>query len=379
MKVGIDASRAFLRRRTGIEEYSYQVIRHLRGVVPKEHRVILYVRQELGSEDAAADFDIPENWEIRTVRAPRFCTQIRMGWELLCDGVEVLFVPLHTLLILHPVSTALRFLSGKKKMRTIVVVHGLEYEFFPEAYSVWQRVYMRAAIRFSVRVASQIIAVSENTKRDLVQLYGVPESKIAVIYEGADQSAAGPAGSGEKTEPGTPYFFFIGRIETRKNIGRMIEAFEQFKEKTGLPHVLVLAGKPGHGYSEIEKQIARSKYRKAIQEIGYVSAAEKWHWLRGAEASLFPSLYEGFGLPVIEAQNVGVPVITSNTSSLPEIAGEGALFVDPLKPEQLAEAIATLVWNPEKRADIIEKGTLNVRRFSWGVCAQSVEALLRQR
>jgi glycosyltransferase involved in cell wall biosynthesis len=248
---------------------------------------------------------------------------------------------------------------------------------------------MRWSIRYSVHSAAWVIAVSENTKRDLMRLYRVAEERIRVVYEGCGQGGEETVRGGEEnrkretipplTAYTQPYLLFIGRLETRKNIVRMIEAFERFKEKTGLPHVLVLAGKPGFGYEKIKDQISKSTYQKAIQEVGYVSESEKWQLLRGADVFLFPSLYEGFGLPVIEAQSVGVPVITSETSSLPEIAGEGALFVDPFDPAALAQAMETLATDPEKRADIIEKATYNVSRFSWATCARRVASLLAKR
>ena len=170
MLIGIDASRAFLRRRTGIEEYSYQVIRSLRDAVPKENRVVLYVRP-----GQRIDFEIPRNWMVKKLWAPRFWTQVRLSLEMLFHPPDVLFVPAHTVPIIHPKDT-------------VVTVHGLEYETFPEAYSFLERLYMGFSIRFSVRVASRVIAVSENTKRDLARLYGVPEGKMSVVYEGVGRN-----------------------------------------------------------------------------------------------------------------------------------------------------------------------------------------------
>ncbi len=362
MRIGIDASRAFLRKPTGIEEYSHETIRHLRNGL-RDVSVVLYVRKKIAFQNGRfrllmpeIDFDLPEHWRVRGIWAPRFWTQIGLSLEMLLHPPEVLFVPAHTVPLIHP-------------KRTIVTVHGLEYEFSPESYGFLERLYMRWSIRYSVRTAERVIAVSENTKRDLVRLYGVPEEKVRVIYEGFTQTQS-PHQS--RSETGKPYFFFVGRLETRKNVIRMVEAFELFKEKTGLSHELLLAGKPGYGYSEIRKRIAKSKYREAIREAGYVDNAEKGRLFHGAEAFLFPSLYEGFGLPVIEAQRAGIPVITSNTSSLPEIAGEGAILIDPARPEMIADAMETLVRNPEKRADIMRKALHNSQRFSWEKCAEGL-------
>lgn len=378
MHIGIDASRAFLNRRTGIEEYSYQVIRHLRNELA-DASVTLYVRKTFSVVNRQPrwtlpeiDFDLPPKWRVKGIWAPRFWTQGGLSLEMLFHSPEVLFVPAHTVPFIHP-------------KRTIVTVHGLEYEFSPESYGFWERLYMRWSIRYSVRSAARVIAVSENTKQDLMRLYRVAGEKVQVVYEGCGQREGEVQGRADKgksevilplTAYPQPYLLFIGRLETRKNIVRMIEAFEQFKEKTGLPHVLVLAGKPGFGYEKIKDHLSKSTYQKTIQEVGYVSEAEKWRLLRSADVFLFPSLYEGFGLPVIEAQSVGTPVITANTSSLPEIAGEGALFIDPLSSEALAGAMETLITDLEKRADIIEKATHNVSRFSWAQCAQGVAGLM---
>lgn len=368
MTIGIDASRAFLKNRTGIEEYSYQVIKHLRSEIPSHQSVILYIRKKFMWEGGRCrlqpqtiDFALPLNWQVKALWAPRFWTQIRLSLEMLFDPVDTLFVPAHTIPVIHP-------------KHTVVTIHGLEYEFSPESYSWYERFYMRFSIRNSVRWAQKVIAVSENTKRDLMRLYQVPVEKISVIYEGFQKSEAAPASSNLNNQ--APYFLFIGRVEERKNVSRIIEAFTFLKEKTELPHRLLLAGKPGYGYEKIKSQLEQSVYQDEIQELGYVSEEEKWALLQKTDALLFPSLYEGFGLPILEAQAVGVPVITSTTSSLPEIAGEGALLVDPLSTEALIEAMERVVTNRELRAGIIDKGTHNVGYFSWQSCSHSIAQIL---
>ena len=180
MKIGIDASRAFLKKRTGIEEYSYQVIKHLRDVLSRDAEVVLYVRKKLAIKNwqltictPDIDFELPPNWRVKGLWAPRFWTQVRLSIEMLLHRPEVLFVPAHTVPIIHP-------------KQTIVTIHGLEYEFVPESYSWYERIYMRFSIRNSVRWAEKVIAVSENTKHDLVRLYGVSKEKINVVYEGVN-------------------------------------------------------------------------------------------------------------------------------------------------------------------------------------------------
>lgn len=362
MLIGIDASRAFLKRRTGIEEYSYQVIAALRKPLA-DADVVLYIRS-----DQSVSFDIPDRWRVKRLRSPRLWTQGRLSLEMFLHPPDTLFVPAHTVPIIHPA-------------RTIVTVHGLEYETFPAGYSFWDRLYMRLSIRFSVRAAIRVIAVSENTKRDLMRFYDVPEEKISVIYEGVPENFQFPISNlqtiskSQFSNPETPYLLFIGRLEERKNIVRIIEAFGVLKEKYDIPHELVLAGKPGYGYEQIRSAIRHSP--SVVRETGYVSEEEKRRLLKGADAFLFPTLYEGFGLPVLEAQAAGVPVVASTAGSLQEIGGKGALYADPLSVADIAETTRKLLSEKGLRDDILEEGYENVRRFGWEKCAVAVAGLLR--
>lgn len=376
MIIGIDTSRAFLKRRTGIEEYSYQVIKHLCDELSHDVEVVLYVRKKLsfahGRVDLKGpdiDFELPKNWTVRGLWAPRFWTQIGLSLEMLFHTPDVLFVPAHTVPLIHP-------------KKTIVTIHGLEYEFCKEAYSFWERAYMHYSIMFSCQVASTVVCVSENTKRDVMSFYGVSEGKIRVVSEGYERQSTNNSqqitvSDQQSTQkPEKPYLLFIGRLEERKNIVRIIEAFEMLKEKYQIPHELLLVGKPGYGYDRIKQQIAKSKYQSAIIEKGYVAEEEKWPLLQNADVFLFPTLYEGFGIPVLEAQSVGVPVVTSSTSSLPEVAGDGAVFVDPTSVESIAEGAQKLLSDEGMRNGIISKGRENIKRFSWEGCAANLSVLL---
>mgnify|MGYP003556120126 FL=1 len=364
MLIGIDASRAFLKKRTGIEEYSYQVIKHLRQALESE-QVILYVRS-----DQTVDFELPEHWRVKKLWAPRFWTQGRLSLEMLLHPPDVLFVPAHTVPIIHP-------------KRTVVTMHGLEYEFCPSAYAWFERWYMRLSIRFSCRATERIIAVSENTKQDLMRIYAVPEEKIQVVYEGyaaenKKQITDNIQHSLLNICYSKPYLLFIGRLEERKNIVRIIEAFEILKERYHIPHTLVLAGKSGYGYAKIKSTIENLQSKIPIEELGYVTEEEKWELLKNADVFLFPTLYEGFGIPVLEAQSVGVPVVASDTSSLPEVGGDAAVYVDPLNAESIALGIQKLLSDHGFRDGIIRKAAHNVNRFGWAQCAEEISRVIRR-
>lgn len=363
MIIGIDASRAFIKKRTGIEEYSYRVIKNLRNKL-MNHQVILYLRK-----NQEVDFEIPKNWKIKKIYFSRFWTQLGLSLELFINKIDILFIPAHIVPVFHP-------------QKTIVVIHGLEYEFYPKAYSLWERIYMRWSIKFSCKWARKIIAVSQNTKKDLINLYKIPAEKIDVIYEGySDNEIYNLEPEKQKNiqseiQKYNPYVLFIGRIEERKNIVGIINAFEILKEKFKIPHNLILAGRPGYEYEKIKLKIKNSVFKKNIIEAGYISDEEKWELLKSADVFLFPTFYEGFGIPILEAQSVGVPVIASNNSSIPEVIGNRDTLVDCKNIKEISELAHRLISDNIFRNDIIEKGYKNVKRFDWDKCSGEISNLL---
>ena len=367
VKVGIDASRAFSEQRTGIEEYSYQVIKHLCRELRNEE-VFLYVRK-----NQKINLELPDNWTVKIINYTRLWTQVGLSLEILFHPVDVLFIPAHVVPIIHP-------------KNTVVTVHGLEFEIFPEGYSFWARLYMRWSIKMSCQWAKTIIAVSNNTKHDLINLYGIDKDKIEVIYEGYDSNYQLPITnyqsiSNDQLPIYKPYLLFIGRLEKRKNIEGILETYKILKEKYNIPHQLVLAGGPGYGYDIIKLKIKNyfkiKNSKLKIIELGYIDESSKWQLLSNADIFLFPTFYEGFGLPILEAQSLGVPVVCSDVSSLPEVAGKAAIFCDPKSPQSIAEAVYSLISNTELKNDIIEKGYENIKRFSWGDCGFKVSQLLK--
>ena len=363
-KIAIDASRAFLHERTGIEEYSYQIIKHLR-ITLLEERVILFLRR--GTKENI-DFTLPKNWVVKELWSPRLWTYVRLSLAILIHRPEYLFVPGHIVPPIHP-------------KKTTVVIHGLEYEMHPASYSRYERFSMRRGIKNSCRWARNIVCVSNNTKKDLIRLYDIDQEKIRVAYEGVNRAPDEKMDLSQETLAkynlnDKEYFIFVGRLEERKNISRILNAFEILKKHFLVPHKLVLAGKGGYGWDRISKEIAEHPFTHDIVLTGFVSTEEKFSLLRHASICLFPTLYEGFGLPILEAQQLSVPVITSNNSSLKEIALDSALLVDPYVAADIAEKINLLVTNEQLRARIIQKGLENCNRFTWERSAQLVTKMI---
>lgn len=254
------------------------------------------------------------------------------------------------------------------KGKAVLTIHDLAVykrpELFPDQLINFDR---HVVVPRSLRRAEKIIAVSQNTKNDIVGLFKIPPEKISVVYEGVAEIAKMPAAT-----PAKDYFLFLGTIEPRKNLKRLIEAFEKFVQEADWDGELALAGASGWKNREIFEAIGIANQelkREAVRHLGYVSEADKWRLLGGALAFVYPSLYEGFGLPVLEAMAAGAPVITSDNSSLPEIAGDAAILVDPLDAAALSGALKRLACDKNLRQELREKGRKKSQEFTWDNCA----------
>lgn len=253
----------------------------------------------------------------------------------------------HRLDVLHSTDYIPPFVRG---CRSVITVHDLAFLRWPEHLTLASRAYFNGHIRRAVRSADAIIAVSQATKRDLVDLLGVPSDKVTVVYEAAGQDV--PEGA-----PAGDYVLFVGTFEPRKNLPRLIEAFSEVRRR-GYVGELLLAGQPGWNAEATLAAIER--HAEYVRTCPFDPRL-----YRGARLLAFPSLYEGFGLPVLEAMTCGLPVLTSNLSSLPEIAGEAALLVDPEDVEAIADGLWRLLTDAELAAELHRRGLARAAEFSW--------------
>jgi glycosyltransferase involved in cell wall biosynthesis len=351
MKIGIDASRVTEAGQTGTERYSREIIAAMLRVAP-EHEYRLYTRSEENARAVAAF--APAN-AITRVAPPRLWTHLGLARELARNPPDALFVPAHVL----PVSAA----WGLRRVRKVVMIHDVGFHIFPAAHPIKQRLYLEFAARFAVKYADVVLALSENTRQDLISQYAAPPAKVQTALPGlpalANVTLAEMDAALNKFGIRGPYALFTGTQQPRKNVRRLLQAWAL---ADGLPDgaQLIIAGKPGWG-GEALADIAPPN----VKFVGYVSEAEKSALVRRARAVVVPSLYEGFGFPVIEAQSVGAPVACSNTSSLPEAAGDGAVLFDPLDAQDMASAITRVFCDDALRGDLVARGLRNAARFSW--------------
>lgn len=259
----------------------------------------------------------------------------------------------------------------------IVTIHDLAVLRYPHLFRPTRRRYQQYSIRQSVRRAALVIAISEHTRQDAIELLRVPAERIRVISPMLEERFS-PLLSEEaiaqfRQRRGLPaqYILFLATLEPRKNLRRLIEAYALLKREAALPHQLVLAGARGWYYQTLEQQVRTAGLQEQIQFVGYVPEEEKPLWYQAADLFVYPSLYEGFGLPVAEAMACGVPVVTSNISSLPEVVGndaaygpQAALTIPPDDTGALARAMQRGLRDFALRQQLRERGLARVQLFA---------------
>jgi glycosyltransferase involved in cell wall biosynthesis len=318
-----------------------------------------------------------KNYQIKKITFPFFWTQTRFAWELLKENYDALWMPMQ----------AIPYVK-KNKLRTTVTIHDLAFKYFPQYYPKKDLYRLNLFTDLAVKKSDKIIAVSQSTKKDILKFYPkIKEEKIKVIHHGFDaglfQKEIAEVEMNSILESyklkAKSYILYVGAIQPRKNLENLIEAFEIVKCKNNKVK-LVIAGGQAWMAEKIMDRIANSSYKNDIVITGTISFKKIAVLYQNASVFVFPSLYEGFGIPVLEAQAAGVPVIASNNSSMveitticgsnPDILVQSAKLIDPENPDEISKAIYELSVDNAVRNEMIEKGYENIKRFSWDKCAR---------
>ena len=274
------------------------------------------------------------------------------------------------------------FLSLQTTVPTVLTTHDIAHFHYPRQVAWMHRPYYRLFIPSFLKKATRIVCVAEHGKTDLTAYYQVPAEKIAVVPNGT-RAIFQPLSDPEKMRvkaqfsKGVDFFFFLGAIHPRKNLQGLLRAYELFREKSGATVKLLIAGKLAWQVQEITAAHAASAYRDDILFLGYLPEETAAELMASALALTYLSFFEGFGLPVLEALCTDTPVITSNTSSLPEVAGEAALLVDPYDVEEIAGAMLRIWSEPQLREDLVKKGQQQRQQFSWDRAAADIYSILQ--
>ncbi len=410
--IGIDATPATRSIKTGTERYCEALILEF-ARIKTGHRFVLYSRFVPTGELAK----LPSNFTWKVLPFPFLWSQVRLAVEFLLhpNAVDVMFFPAHVMPLIHP-------------KQSVITLHDIGFEHFPELYgtapigtnlpllkqivSLAVRIvtlgrygnseldYHRWATRFALNHATAVITVSNAVKTDIVDHFQ-PTVPITVIYHGVSaKRKAQSAKPNLKPSSLKPYILFIGRLEAKKNVATLVRAFGELtklarghsgsetappaggdtpgvKEGGRLDKLnLVLIGRPGHGYAEIADAIEAlpADVRSRVHELGYVD--DTGEWLANAQLFAFPSAFEGFGLPPLEAMAVGVPVIAANGTSLPEIVGDAGLLVPTYDVTAWTKALEQGLIDQSLRRKLIARGQQRVKQFTWATSAREHLALL---
>lgn len=359
-RIGIDARKL---RDFGIGSYT----RHLLGAVARRPEAERY-RFRLYRRRADADLlpDLPANFEAVDEEAPGYSVRelTRFAWRLWRDRLD-LFHAMHY--VLPPLA----------RTRAVVTIHDIIHLLYPQFLpNRAAHLYARVMIRRALARADRIVTVSWNSKRDLVDYFGVAGSRIEVVYNGVADSFRTETTPEECRRVAqryglpSPYLLFLGGAKPHKNVQNVVRAFAEARRAGDLPHALVLAGPMPDNPARLEALLSALELSDHVRRPGIVPEEDLPGLYAGASVFLYPTLYEGFGLPVVEAMASGVPVLTSATSALQEIAGGFAYVVDPMDVDAIARGIRALALDENTRAHFAELGRKRALDFSWDKAAE---------
>ncbi len=374
MLIGIEATRANKSFKTGVEWYAWHVTQELKQLtVGDGNSWILYSNKLLTSGLEV----LPDNWYEVRLKWPLAYgwTQLRLSYELYRHPIDVLWLPGSTLPRVTP-------------KQTVVTVHDVGFHQYPQLYKPRQVKVHERAMREIAKTAARIITVSEFSGYAIAAAYGIEPQRIAIVPNGVNHSLYRPLTTPDdlttiearlrRYHISQPFFLTIGRLEAKKNLTTLIKAFNAFKSRLGLgsPHRLVLVGVPGFRYDEIKREIASSSFNTDIIELGYVPELDLPYLINAAEALIHPSLYEGFGLPPVQAMACGCPVVASEAASLPEILQDAALYFSPTEPEELAAALKRLMDELGLKANLRRAGLMRAAAYTWRATAEKTLPVL---
>lgn len=368
--IAIDGNEANIENRVGSNEYAFKLLIHLfkeikdlrlKGNKP-DFKCIVYLKdQPLSDLPAKTDW-----WQYRVLKPKILWTRWRLPLELVLNkkNIDVFFTPGHYSPLICPAPL-------------VMAIMDLAFLRFPDQFRKKDLYKLIKWTKDSVKKAAHIIAISEFSKKEIVNLYNYPSGKITVVYPGTtklkEEKQESFKSLKSKYKLQGKYFFYLGTLQPRKNLLKLIEAFKKLSLKYS-NYQLVVAGKKGWLYDDIFKKVGELNLKDKIVFTDYISKGEKNVLLKNSQSLVLPSLYEGFGIPVLEAMQLGCPVIISNTSSLPEVGGEAALYINnPESVDCIYQALEKMVeLNLNEREKLIKLGFEQIKKFSWEKSAQKV-------
>lgn len=372
MRIAIDANEANVEKKVGISEYVAQLLNQFARLEPEGVSFDIYLKDQPGSDFPKAS----KHWKYKVFGPKKMWTQFALPANLFFkkDKPDLFFSPGHYAPRFSPVPT-------------VISIMDLAFFHFPEYFTKRDLAQLHSWTKYSVKKAKAVLTISQATKDDIIKLYGIPEEKVHVTYPGIKDTVTITPHIYPMQEMQNKYgiskefILFVGTLQPRKNIARLVEAFSILLMKKGhtdSPLQLVIVGRKGWQFEELLKSPKKFGVEDRVKFLDFVSDEDLTVLYKNALCFAFPSLYEGFGLPVLEAMKMNCPVVTSNVSSMPEAGGDGALYVDPNDVEDIAQKLDQIVSSPKLRQQMIEKGKEQVKKFSWEKTAQQTLAILKE-
>ncbi len=376
MLVGIDGNEANVKDRVGIGRYALELLNHLHGIQHKGKEKKLIFQIFLKN---AATPDLPKHsaaWQYKIIGPKPFWTQVGLPLSLYRSRrrPDVIFSPTHYGPRFSPIPS-------------VISIMDLSFIHFPEFFNEKDLHQLRHWTNYSVNNAKKILTISEFSKQDIIDVYNIASEKVEVTYPGYDKQKFKIKGSSselvklkKKYNISDRYILYLGTLQPRKNILSMLEAYAKLLGEKAIPKELklVIAGKKGWLYDQIFAEVSNKRLNEQVIFTGYVEDENLPALYRNATCFVLPSLYEGFGLTVIEALACGIPVVVSRTSCLPEIVGDAGLLIDPTKVASIAQGLAKVVGLSRGEKDrMIEKGLKQIQKFDWEICARKTLSILK--
>ena len=357
MKVGI-LSWIIDRERTGVDTYAYNLIKNMIKIGKSKDLYLIHYHK-------THDQIYRKTHEVIVPKIPLKLTNVLgLPYAISKINIDVLHIPAHWHTQIMPF-----FLNPKVKK--ILTIHDLTPMLFPETHTRETVFLWNSTLKLIKNKIDIIIADSQNTKNDCINYLNIPEEKIEVVYLVADEIYTPVDNKREIREElakkyniNTPFIHYVGTLEKRKNVPTLIKAFYKLKKK-GITHKLVIVGKKGWRYNDIFEVVKALNLQKDVIFTGYVPKEDLVKFYNLADVFVYPSIYEGFGLPPLEAMACGCPVIASNTSSLPEVVGNAGILINPYNIDSLAKAIYDVLTNDGLRDELSKKGLKRAKLFSW--------------
>lgn len=363
MRIGIHASDLDNDRIDGTRVYIWNILKHL-GNINKEDEFFIYHGKKFNSRLTPSNFD---NYNIKSLPKAISWTQTVFSKNIKQDKLDFLWMPVQNIPLLK-----------SKKIKTTVTIHDLAFKRFPKFFPLIDRIKLNILANISINRSDKIIAISNSTKKDILNFFPkIEEKKITVVYNGFDKEFFSKKSPNMETIgimntykiDSKKYFLYVGAIQPRKNLNLLIDAFE--KIKTIYPeYKLVFAGALAWKEKGILKKIKQSVFRNDIIITGTIPFQHQPALYQNAKIFIFPSLYEGFGIPILEAFASSVPVICANNSSLPEVAGDSCLYFNTYDSESLVSAMKNVLENEILCENLIASGLKRSENFSWEKCAK---------